>query len=33
MPKEEEWSEFFDPNKILELLGVNSTIEDVVDFG
>jgi len=33
MPKEEKWSEFFDPNKVLELLGVNSTLEDVADFG
>ena len=33
MPKEEKWNEFFDPNKTLKLLGVNSTLEDVADFG
>jgi ubiquinone/menaquinone biosynthesis C-methylase UbiE len=33
MPKEELWTEFFDTNKILELLGVNSTVENVADFG
>jgi ubiquinone/menaquinone biosynthesis C-methylase UbiE len=33
MPEEELWSEFFDPNKVLKLLGVNSTVEDIADFG
>jgi ubiquinone/menaquinone biosynthesis C-methylase UbiE len=33
MPKEEKWSEFFDPDKVLALLGVNSTVKDVADFG
>jgi ubiquinone/menaquinone biosynthesis C-methylase UbiE len=33
MPKEELWSEYFDPNKVLELLGVNSKIVNVADFG
>lgn len=33
MPKEELWNEFFDPNKVLALLGVNSKIVNVSDFG
>lgn len=33
MPKEDLWSEYFDPNKVLELLGVNSKIVNVADFG
>jgi hypothetical protein len=33
MPKEELWSEYFDPKKVLELLGVNSKIVNVADFG
>jgi len=33
MPKEEEWEKFFDPAKIFKLLGVDSTIGDVADFG
>ena len=33
MPKEEEWNEFFEPNKVLQLLGVNSSVRDVADFG
>ncbi len=33
MPKEELWSEFFDPNNALKLLGVNSKIVNVADFG
>jgi ubiquinone/menaquinone biosynthesis C-methylase UbiE len=33
MPKEALWNEFFDPNNALKLLGVNSSIVDVADFG
>ncbi len=33
MPKEEKWDAFFDPNKVLELLGLNSGVVDVADFG
>ena len=33
MPKEEEWNTFFDPNKVLKLLGLNSSVVDVADFG
>jgi ubiquinone/menaquinone biosynthesis C-methylase UbiE len=33
MPKEEEWTEFFDSNKVLKLLGVSSSVVDVADFG
>jgi ubiquinone/menaquinone biosynthesis C-methylase UbiE len=33
MPKEEVWTEFFDPNNALNLLGVNSRIVDIADFG
>ncbi len=33
MPEEELWTEFFDPNKVLELLGVDSNVENVADFG
>jgi ubiquinone/menaquinone biosynthesis C-methylase UbiE len=33
MPKEELWNEFFVPEKILKLLGLNSKIVNVVDFG
>ena len=33
MPKEEEWNAFFDPNKVLKLLGLNSSVVDVADFG
>ena len=33
MPQEKKWNEFFDPIKILELLGVNKNIVDLVDFG
>ncbi len=33
MPKEEEWSEFFDPEEVLSEMGLNSNIEDVADFG
>jgi ubiquinone/menaquinone biosynthesis C-methylase UbiE len=33
MPKEDEWSRFFDPKNILLQLGLNRDINDVVDFG
>ena len=33
MPKEEIWNAFFDPNKVLDLLGVNSKVLDIADFG
>lgn len=33
MPPEEEWNNFFDPAKVLTLLGLNHEIVDVVDFG
>jgi len=33
MPKELEWSKFFDPIKILKAIGLNSKIKDVADFG
>ena len=33
MPKEEEWHNFFEPIKTLKLLGLNSTVADVADFG
>ncbi|MCL5949529.1 MAG: class I SAM-dependent methyltransferase [Candidatus Bathyarchaeota archaeon] len=33
MPKEEEWSKFFDPSKILGLLGLGQNVADVADFG
>jgi len=33
MPKEEEWNKFFDPTKTLMLLGLNSGVENVADFG
>jgi ubiquinone/menaquinone biosynthesis C-methylase UbiE len=33
MPKEELWSEYFDPKKVLELLRVNSKSVNVADFG
>ena len=33
MPKEEEWNAFFNPNRVLKLLGLNSGIVDVADFG
>ncbi len=33
MPKEKEWTEFFDPNTILSLLGLNSSVVDAADFG
>jgi SAM-dependent methyltransferase len=33
MPKEEEWSSFFAPAKILEMLGLSNGVFDVADFG
>ncbi|HVP17021.1 MAG TPA: class I SAM-dependent methyltransferase [candidate division Zixibacteria bacterium] len=33
MPKEEEWNLFFDPSKILSLLGLGQNVVDVADFG
>jgi len=33
MPKEEEWTEFFDTSKVLKLLGLNSSVVDMADFG
>jgi ubiquinone/menaquinone biosynthesis C-methylase UbiE len=33
MPDEALWNEFFDPNNALKLLGVNSKIVNVADFG
>jgi SAM-dependent methyltransferase len=33
MPKEEEWNKFFDPSKILSLLGLGQSVVDVADFG
>ncbi len=33
MPKEEEWDRFFNPAKTFKLLGLNSSIRDVADFG
>ncbi len=33
MPKEEEWTQFFDPEKALSLLGLNHKVVNVADFG
>jgi ubiquinone/menaquinone biosynthesis C-methylase UbiE len=33
MPKEKEWATFFNPKSILQQLGLNRDISDVVDFG
>ncbi len=33
MPKEEEWTKFFDPDQALRLLGLNHTVVNVADFG
>ena len=33
MPTEEEWNRFFDPPKILCLLGLNQKVVNVADFG
>jgi hypothetical protein len=31
MPTEDEWTQFFDPEQVLSLLGVNHSIVDVAD--
>lgn len=33
MPKEKEWTQFFDPSHALSLLGLNRKIVNVADFG
>lgn len=33
MPEREMWEKFFDPNKILTTLGLDSQISDVAEFG
>lgn len=33
MPKEEEWTQFFDPIKTLSLLGLSHDVVNVADFG
>jgi SAM-dependent methyltransferase len=33
MPKEEEWAQLFNPNTVLKLLGVDSNVNNVADFG
>ena len=33
MPEEEMWKGFFNPNKILRVLGLSKRVRDVVDFG
>jgi ubiquinone/menaquinone biosynthesis C-methylase UbiE len=33
MPKEEDWNKFFDPVKTFKLLGLNSSVVNVADFG
>ncbi len=33
MPEREMWEKFFDPNKILTTLGLDSQINDVAEFG
>jgi ubiquinone/menaquinone biosynthesis C-methylase UbiE len=33
MPEEDMWSRFFEPNKILQVLGLSNSVGDVVDFG
>jgi len=33
MPREEEWDRFFNPIETLKVLGLNSGIKDVADFG
>ena len=33
MPKEKEWNKFFDPCKILSLLGLGHVVVDIADFG
>lgn len=33
MPNEEMWTVFFDPAKVLEVLGLNRGVQDLVEFG
>jgi ubiquinone/menaquinone biosynthesis C-methylase UbiE len=33
MPKEEDWNKFFDPVKTLKVLGLNSSVGNIADFG
>ena len=33
MPKEEDWNKFFSPVKTLKVLGLNSSVVEVADFG
>lgn len=33
MPDEEMWAGFFDPFKVLEVLGLGRGVQDVVEFG
>jgi len=33
MPEEEMWKEFFEPDKILKILGIDKHIVNAVDFG
>jgi len=33
MPNEGEWNEFFEPEKAVKLLGINSKVANVADFG
>jgi SAM-dependent methyltransferase len=33
MPEEEMWSDFFDPEKILRIFGLDRGIKDIVEFG
>jgi SAM-dependent methyltransferase len=33
MPDEEMWTGFFDPSKVLEVLGLGRGVQDVVEFG
>lgn len=33
MPDEEMWTGFFDPSKVLEVLGVVRGVQDLVEFG
>ncbi len=33
MPKEEDWNQFFEPDKVLILLGINHNVVNVADFG
>jgi len=33
MPKEENWATLFDPPKVLKLLGLDSNVSEIADFG